>query len=409
MSAGRHDLSLLAAGQAVSVAGDCAALVALLLRLRPDGSGWVAALLAAELVPFVVCAPLSGRIVDRVETRRVLLIALPGQAVVAVPLAVFALPGITVVLFAVLNALSTLVRPATSTLIPAAVGPEHVARGYARLATGAGLGFIAGPVLGGMLTGVAGSTATLLVDAATFLVLSGFVALVRARRSPTTTGEPRRARAWAGFLLLWRSPVLRTALAVSAIASGCAVVDNVAAPFRFINQLGTDDLGYGLYLTVWGAGSLLGVQVLPRVAARHHPRALAAGNLLMGAGIAVIGVAPAFALALAASALGGVGNGLVNVAQNSLIAGHTPAVQHGQAFAAAGASMQAAIGVGTAAGAPLVTGLGAGHAMAAAGALAATAALAGLVGPLARSPAAQVQYPAAVSSAGPARERNPDP
>lgn len=383
MSAGRRDLTLLAAGQAVSVAGDSAALVALLLRLRPEGSAWVAALLAAELVPFVICAPLSGRIVDHVETRRVLLIALLGQAVVAVPLAVFALPGITVALFAVLNALSTLVRPATSTLVPVAVGPEQAARGYARLATGAGLGFLAGPVLGGLVTGVVGSTATLLIDAATFMVLGGLVALVRVRRPPTAAGAEQRARAWAGFALLWQTPVLRATLLVSAIATGCAVVDNVAAPFRFINQLGTNDLGYGLYLTAWGAGSLLGVQVLPRLTARRHPAALAAGNLLVGVGIAAIGLVPTIPLALAASAFGGFGNGLVNVAQNALIAGHTPTDRRGQAFAAAGATMQAAIGAGTAAGAPLVSGLGAGNAMAAAGALAAIAALAGLVGSLA--------------------------
>lgn len=384
MTSGRRDLTLLAAGQAVSVAGDSAAMVALLLRLRPDGSGWVAALLAAELVPFIVCAPLSGRIVDRVETRSVLLFALLGQAAVAVPLAVFSLPGITVGLFAVLSALSSLVRPATSTLVPAAVGADQAARGYARLATGTGFGFIAGPVLGGLLTGIAGSTATLLIDAATFLILSGFVALLRVRRRPATANEAERPRALAGFSLLWHSPVLRTALLVSAIATGCAVVDNVAAPFRFINQLHTNDLGYGLYLSAWGVGSLLGVQVLPRLAARRHPVALGAGNLLMGLGIAAIGLVPNIPLALVASAAGGVGNGLVNVAQNALIAGHTPDEGRGQAFSAAGASMQAAIGVGTAAGAPLVTGFGAGRAMTFAGSLAAVAALVGLAGPLRR-------------------------
>ena len=73
---GRGDLRLLTLGQMVSVAGDSAALVALLLRMRPHGSGWVAALLAAELVPFILCAPVSGRMVDQVETRRVLLVAL---------------------------------------------------------------------------------------------------------------------------------------------------------------------------------------------------------------------------------------------------------------------------------------------------------------------------------------------
>jgi hypothetical protein len=45
---GRRDLLVLAAGLAVSTAGDSAALVVLLLRLRPAGSGWVAALLAGD-------------------------------------------------------------------------------------------------------------------------------------------------------------------------------------------------------------------------------------------------------------------------------------------------------------------------------------------------------------------------
>jgi hypothetical protein len=38
----RADLNILTVGLAVSTAGDAAALVALLLRLQPHGSGWIA-------------------------------------------------------------------------------------------------------------------------------------------------------------------------------------------------------------------------------------------------------------------------------------------------------------------------------------------------------------------------------
>jgi MFS family permease len=380
VSNARRDLWLLAGGQAICVAGAAAALVALLLRLRPNGSGWVAALLAAELVPFIVCAPLSGRVVDRFETRRVLVTALAGQAAVALPLAVLVTPWSTVALFAALNALSTLVRPATAALVPAIVGPADAPRGYARLATGAGLGYLVGPALGGLVTGSLGASTALLLDAATFALLAAAVGLVRARRTPAgrTADRSGKHRTWSGFGLLWRSPVLRAALLISAVATGCAVVDNVAAPFRFIDQLGADDLGYGLYLTVWGAGALLGVQLVPRLPDRRHPAALAIGNLLMGIGIAGIGIAPTVVLAQVASAVGGIGNGLVNVTENALIARYTPADRHGQAFAAAGAVMQTAIGVGTAVAAPLVATAGAGHAMTIAGGLAAAAALLGL-------------------------------
>jgi MFS family permease len=376
----RRDLFLLAAGQAVSVTGDSAALIALMLRLHPAGSGWVALLLAAELVPFVVFAPFSGRAVDRTESWRLLLAALLGQGLVTVPLALVSAPWSTVVCFAGLNAIATVVRPATSALIPATVGQDEAARGYSRLATGTGLGWIAGPALGGLLAGALGVTTTLLIDAATFALLALAVAFVRARRPPARVeGEPARDRAWDGFALLWRSVVLRVAVLTSAVAIGCAVVDNVAAPFRFLDQLGANGFGYGIYLSVWGVGSLVGVQVPPRLAAHRRAPALAAGNLLTGLGILLIGLAPTYPLALVASAIGGFGNGVENVAQSALVAQHTPSAQHGRAFAALGATIQAAIGIGTAAGAPLVQALGANYAMVTAGAVAAAIACFGFV------------------------------
>lgn len=378
--AARRDLALLAAGQAVSVTGDSAALVALMLRVRPAGSGWTAALLAAELVPFILCAPISGRVVDRLETRRVLLAALIGQGAVALALAVATPPWAAVTCFAALNALSTLVRPATSALIPAAVGPDQAARGYARLATGTGLGWIAGPALGGLITGILGVSTTLVIDAATFAVLTVAVGFVRARRPPDQRAdEHAKPRAWDGFALLWHARVARLAMLTSAAAIGCAVVDNVAAPFRFVNQLGASPLGYGLYLSIWGVGALLGVQLTPRISAARQPAALALGNLLTGLGIAGIGLAPNIPTAFVASGFGGVGNGLENVIQNAIVAQHTPPARHGQTFAAAGAAVQTAIGIGTASAAPLITALGPNYAMVTAGALAAAIAVYALV------------------------------
>lgn len=373
---------VLATGLAVSTAGDAAALVALLLQLRPEGSGWVAALLAGELAPIVVLAPIVGLVVDRFETRRVLLVALVGQAALAVPLALVSAPWATVALFTLLGSLGAMVRPATSALVPAITGEDGASRGYSRLATGMSLGWIAGPAAGGLLTGAFGASVVLLVDAVTFaaLALAGFA--LRVRRPPQTAptvGVRRAAEARAGFHLLWHDPVLRVAMLVSAVAIGCAVVDNVAAPFRFVEQLGTSDAGYGTYLALWGAGALLGVQVLPLVGGEREETALAAGNLLSGLGIAGIGLAPNLVVALAASLLGGVGNGLSNVGQNAVIARRTPAPLRGRAFAAASALVQTAIGLGTAAAAPAVSLLQADGSMVTAGSLSTVGATLGVV------------------------------
>ena len=173
--------------------------------------------------------------------------------------------------------------------------------------------------------------------------------------------------------------MLGVALLVSATAIGCAVIDNVAAPFRFVDQLGATATGYGLYLSIWGAGAFLGIQILPRIKPHRQAAALAGGNLLIGLGIAGIGLAPVLTLAFAAAGVGGLGNGLTNVTQNALIAGHTPTAQHGRAFAAAAATNQIAIGVGTAVASPLVTLLGANIATVTAGSLTMFAAVGGLI------------------------------
>jgi predicted MFS family arabinose efflux permease len=173
--------------------------------------------------------------------------------------------------------------------------------------------------------------------------------------------------------------VLRIALPVSALAVGTAVVDNVAAPFRFLDQLGASPTGYGAYLALWGVGALAGAQILPALGRGREEVSLAAGNALTGVGIAGIGLAPSLSFAFAASVAGGIGNGLVSVAQSALIARRVRQEQTGRAFAAAGAVTQAAIGGGTAAGAPLVQALGADGAMTAAGAFAVVPALAALV------------------------------
>lgn len=414
---GRRDLALLTAGVAVSTAGDAAALVALQIHLTGSGAGWVAALLGAQLLPAVALAPLAGRLVDRYENRRLLLRALLAQAVIAVPLAFAVAPVAVVALFGALSAAAVVVRPATSALVPSITGEDRADRGYARVAVATGAGYIAGPVAGGTLTAVLGARAALLADAATFLVLLLACTALQARRDPLGIGagapegagrDPAAVRgvpapdgdlpcpAGSGSRpqrqarLLRADPVLRVALGATALAVACAVVDNVAAPFRFITQLGAGPGGFGTYLALWGAGGLAGAQLAPVLGRRiGRARALAFGNALSGLGIAGIGLAPGLPVAFTAALVGGVGNGIANVAISALVAARAPAEARGRAFAAVGGVIQAAVGVGTAAGAPLVALLGADGAMGVAGCLTlvvgAGALLAGPPGDRARS------------------------
>ncbi|HVT64866.1 MAG TPA: MFS transporter [Mycobacteriales bacterium] len=366
----RRDLGLLAGGSLVSVAGDSAAMIALLLELRSHGVGWVSAALGAELLPFVLFASFSGRIVDRVDNRRLLVMGLAGQAAVAVPLAFARSPWLVVALFFALNAVATLVRPASSAMVPVLAGEDNATKGFTWIATGVGIGWIVGPAAGGLLTSASGVTATLLVDAGTFLVTAAACGLLSATRKPDgTTDEEENQHG--GLRIIRSDTVLFLSVATTSIAVACAVVDNVAAPFRFVEQLATSSTGYGAYLALWGVGGIIGSQLPRRLNGSTLPAALAIGNGLSGLGIVGIGLAPSLGLALGASALGGFGNGISNVAEAALLAARVKTEQRGRVYASAAALIQTGIGVGTVAGAPLVAALGAGHAMISAGGLAA--------------------------------------
>ncbi|WP_035125747.1 MFS transporter [Conexibacter woesei] len=381
---GRRDLRLLAAGVAVSTMGDQFASVALLLRLRPHGTGWVAALLAAQVAPMILLAGFIGMLIDRTETRRVLLYAVVGQALVAIPLALAHAPALIVPLFFTLGVFNAAVRPATNALIPAIAGEAEATRGFARLALAMSFGFVFGPALGGVLTAAFGATTALLIDAGTFLVLAVLCLGLRTRRvpapvDPNAVVESARTARRAGWAALWDDRVLRAVFAVTAVVTAASVVDNVAAPFRFIDQLGTTATGYGIYLSLWGAGMGVGAQIAPRLPARAARYVPAVGQLVLSLGIAGIGVAPVLAVAYVSSLLGGIGNGMANVAQNALVTTRVPDATRGRAFAAASGVFQGAFAVGSAAGGPIVALLDAGTAMIVCGLVGAGAAAVGLV------------------------------
>jgi MFS family permease len=366
----RRDLLLLAAGTLASVAGDTAAMVALLLELRTHGVGWVSGALGADLLPAVLLAAPSGRLVDRVDNRRLLVIGLVGQALIAVPLALARSPWLVVALFFALSVVSTVVRPAANAMVPVLSEDRGASKGFASISTGVGIGVVIGPALGGILTSAFGVTATLSVDAGTFLVMGIGCSLLSTTRKPEPT-TAHEGRPHGGFQILRRDRILYLSIVATTVATACAVIDNVAGPFRFLDQLGTSSAGYGAYLALWGVGVLAGSQIPRRLNASALPVTLALGNGVTGLGILGIGLAPSLTVALAASVFGGIGNGLANVSQSALIAERVVEAERGRAYAASSGFLQTGIGLGTVAGAPIVAAVGAGHAMAGAGGFAA--------------------------------------
>lgn len=85
----RWQVRLLAAAYGLSALGDLLALVTLTLRVHNQGGSGsaVAGLLVAGVLPVVVVGPLAGPMVDRLETRRLLMVLTLAQVAAAAALA----------------------------------------------------------------------------------------------------------------------------------------------------------------------------------------------------------------------------------------------------------------------------------------------------------------------------------
>src|SRR5437667_12696418 len=83
------DVHLATVARAVSTCGDYLAATALVIALQSRGSGGfaVAALLIAAAAPPTLLAPWTGRLADRVDSRRLLLVVCLAQAVICATLA----------------------------------------------------------------------------------------------------------------------------------------------------------------------------------------------------------------------------------------------------------------------------------------------------------------------------------
>jgi MFS family permease len=332
-----RDLRLLAGAVALSAAGDLLMVVVLALRVHDlTGSGFaVAALFAALMAPIVVLAPLAGRLVDRTETRRLLLVVSLAQASVATGLVFAGSLAPILVLAALLGAGAAVAGPAEAALVPAVSGELIKANGWIETARYAG--FTAGPLLAGVLIAAGGTRLGLAANAASFLAVALGAALLRTRRVPS----PVRARQRGGTRLLLEHRELRVAV-TAAVAGLLFISASMTVEVFYVRDVvGAGGMGYALVFAGWTAGMVAGaIGVAPRLA----PLAAAAlaALALQGAGMAAAALWATLLWVIAGYFVGGIGHGVKNVLMRTLIQRDIPRDAHGRAFAAYNAARNTA-------------------------------------------------------------------
>jgi MFS family permease len=320
----------------ISHIGDGIALLALVLLVQKTRGTGVAVgtlLLASSLPRFL--GPLAGVVVDRVDQRRLMIGCDLGQVILFASIAWFGPPfGVLLALVAVSALLDTLFAPAGRSAVPALVRPEQLLRANAWMGTSLNLQVALGPVLGGVLVDLFDVRGALAVNAATFLVSALVLLRLPALRAPSE-GQPGGFLAVGveGLRFAWRTPAIRALVIALFLGVAFAAVDNVALVFLVRETLGGGPVAFGFVGGAYGVGMLAGSLGLSwRGTAMSVSVLLILGWVASGVGTLVTGVAPLLVFAILGQAVAGLGNGVENVAADTLIQQAVPREMLGRVF-----------------------------------------------------------------------------
>ncbi len=320
---------LLASYTANSI-GDTVGLVALALlvyRETRDPVATTALFIAAEFLPAFI-APVLTAHVDQRALRSVLPAIYAVEAVAFVLLALLASSFSLVLVLAIAlidGALMLTARGLSRGAVNAVLQPQDLLReGNGLLNIGFAAASVGGAALGGLLVDLFGVSTALLVDAASFAVIA--VVLGTCGSLPRSESEPAPflSRAREGLRYVRRNRVTRLLIGGQALA---VVFFTLVVPIEIVyaaETLQTDEVGYGILLSAWGAGIVLGSLVFLGVRRRSVSVLILSSSLAIGSAYLGMAVARELWVACAFSVIGGLGNGVQWVSVMTALQESTP-------------------------------------------------------------------------------------
>jgi MFS family permease len=315
----------LAAARLISITGGAAAYTALMFTVyeQTRSPAWLSATLVLTFGVSGFLAPVAGAIGDRFDRRRVMILSDVAGVAAFAAMAFAGDPGWLLAFAFVSAVVETPFWMASAAAIPNMVEPSELSWANSLISLGRNAGIMVGPAIGGALVAATGPTWVFGLNAMTFAVSAILVWTVRApfegERSDAT--EHRGLRA--GFVFIARDRVLRTlVLAWTGLVFGFGLV--MVADVPLVEHFHAGSIGYGLLITFWGAGSVVGSLAGRYLNEDREPRALFLGTALIAVTTAAIAVSPWFAPILVIALLSGMGDAIVLVAEQGIQQRRTP-------------------------------------------------------------------------------------
>jgi MFS family permease len=333
----------------VSAFGDGVALVAITLRLQADGARpyEIGLMLAAGVAPQVLLARRIGRLVDTLDSRRLLVAGGLIEVAVTVPLILLHAVAPIVALVGVLGVASSMTGSTWSALIPRVVGEDQLAEAVSTQQSMSVLALVAAPAVGGLLAGAFGTGLPVALDAASFVVVTVAALLVRTRRVPERTPTAEGLGGFrSGFAIIRADRVLAPLFVGVALVVLLVGMVDVVLVYLVRVTLEAGGVWYGVAEASWMVGMVGGAVGAGLVGTdRGRVRATVAGIAVACAGVAAFAVAPTVWILVPISIFGGIGNGYAGTCLSTLLLSRTADSARGRVSAAANAILGGAQGV----------------------------------------------------------------
>ena len=269
----------LSIGRMLSVAGGEVAFVALMALVfgRTHSAIWGSAALLAVIGTYGLAAPFAGMLGDRFD-RRVVMIWSDGLGAVGQPRArVRDAPTLLIGLAALGAIAQSPYLSASTAAIPNLVPGDQLVWANATRSRASNVGFMVGPIAGGVLVASVGGSYAFAFNALALAASAGLAWSVVGSFNERT-GDKLRGGLGAGFQFLWNDRVLRWITGAWVLIL-CGVGALLVSEFPLAELFHSGSLGYGLLISSWGAGTLIGSVFAARAVRRSTYWSLVVGTV----------------------------------------------------------------------------------------------------------------------------------
>jgi MFS family permease len=301
------------------------ALAVLVYRRTGSAVGAMGFFLCAQFVPALISPALVAAL-DRRPRRKVLPALYGAEAILFLALSWFAhrFDLALVLVLALVDGIGALTArslaraTAVSVLNPVGLLGE----GNALMNAAFSLCFMIGPAVAGLVVASGGTVAALLASSVLFALIATTMVTSVALPDPERDTGPSAGRLRAALAYATKQPAIRNLLGLQSIA---LLFFTIAVPVEVVfavHTLHAHASGYGWLLSAWGAGAVGGSVIYGRWHRLPTRILISVGTGALGAGFLVMAAAHSLGVAIAGSAIGGLGNGIQAVAARTALQEH---------------------------------------------------------------------------------------